>query len=440
MNSVIVGAYWGDEGKGKIVDLLAADADWVVRYNGGDNAGHTIVVGDRKIVLHILPSGVLQGKNVAIGPDVFFNPIQFLKDYQAVLDNGFRITGRVLIDERAHVIMPYHVAADASQETHGSTKIGTTKRGIGPVAKDKASRTEDLAVFDLVSNDLRSRILSILKSKQDDLVSLGIIKNRAEIESYADKLAAEYSIYAEKIRPFVGSVVYELSSAIHSGKTVIMEGAQGTLLDIVHGTRPFVTSSNSTAGGAFANIGLNAKLFKIIGIVKAYPTRVGEGLFVTELKTELGAQIQKEGGEFGATTGRPRKVGMPDFVALRYSAMVNGIDEWAVTKIDVLAGKRFKAAVAYERDGKRTERFPFRLDRFLPVYGREYFFESFSEEQALHYVKNGYDSLPQGMKDYFMDLVKFTGAPIGLISMSPKRDITVVKDVLERTRGYLKDE
>jgi len=199
-----------------------------------------------------------------------------------------------------------------------------------------------------------------------------------------------------------------------------------------------VTSSNTTAGGAYANLGVNPKLFKVIGIVKAYPTRVGEGPFPTELKDELGEAIQKDGHEFGATTGRPRKAGMPDFVALRYSGMINAVDEWAITKLDVLSGKRFKAAIAYEKDGKKTEEFPFRLDGYKPIYEKEYYFDAMDEEECKGIVEKGYDALPEGVKEYVKDLVKYTKIPVSMISLSPKRDITVVKNVLERTKEYLK--
>ncbi|MBI2575277.1 adenylosuccinate synthase [Candidatus Woesearchaeota archaeon] len=441
-NTAVVGAYWGDEGKGKIIDLLASDADWVVRFNGGDNAGHTIVAEGRKVVLHVMPSGVLQGRNVAIGPDVFFNPETFLKDYEAVVSSGFRISGRILIDERAHMIMPYHVALDAGAETGAETgggiRIGTTRRGIGPAAKDRASRTTDISVADLVGGSFRQKLLSVLAAKKEELIRHKIIKGSGEISSYADSIVDKYSGYAEKIKGLVGSASYELNAAISNGSSVLLEGAQAALLDIVHGTRPFVTSSNTTAGGAFANLGLNPKLFKVIGVVKAYPTRVGEGLFPTELKDELGKQIQSEGGEFGATTGRQRKVGFPDFVALKYSAMINAADEWAITKPDVLAGKRFRAAVAYEKGSERTERFPFNLEGWKPVYSsKEYYFEKFSEADAGLMAEKGYAALPEGMKEYIKDLVQYTKVPVSMISLSPKREITVVKGVLEGTMRYL---
>ncbi len=438
MNFIVVGAYWGDEGKGKIVDLLAADSDWVVRFNGGDNAGHTMIVNGVKVVLHILPSGVLQGKNVAIGPDVFLNPKSFFADIQEAESKGFLMKGQIVIDERTHVIMPYHIALDKSQESGSGTRIGTTGKGIGPVARDKASRREDITVYDLVNN-LEKRVYDVLASKKLELISSGVISGKDDIGVYADSIISEYREFAEKLKPYVGNVTYILNNAIARGQSVLVEGAQGTLLDIVHGTRPYVTSSNTTAGGAFANLGLNPKSFSVIGIVKAYPTRVGEGPFPTsEMHNDFGKEVQKEGFEVGATTGRQRMVGMPDFVALKYSAMLNGVDEWVVTKLDVLAGKKFTAAVSYEKDGKITDEFPSKLDGCNPVYSRKtYHFEKFTEDEARIMVRKGYGSLPDGVKDFLRDMVVYTGVPVSMVSLSPEREITVIKDVLKATKGYL---
>ncbi len=462
-NKIIIGAYWGDEGKGKIVDLLASEADWVVRFNGGDNAGHTIVANGKEVVLHVLPSGVVQGRNAAIGPDVFFNPKSFFADYESVIKAGFKISGRILIDERAHVIMPYHTAMDAGG---GATEqLGTTKRGIGPVAKDKASRTEDITVSDLVGTGFKEKLNAVVAAKANELIG-NRITTAAELNKYANEIYMQYVRYANELKKYVGSCAYELNEALASGKSLLLEGAQATLLDIVHGTRPFVTSSNCTAGGAAANLGIDIRKFRIIAVAKAYPTRVGEGSFPTELgnyedaKKErkgetltaaekkkaidgdlplLGKWIRQDGREFGATTGRPRRTGFPDFVALRYSGMINGADEWAITKIDVLSGKPFKAAVAYEKDGKKTTRFPFKLEGWKPVYGRkEYFWPPMDENEKMAAVQKGYDALPQGMKEYVKDLAISTGAPVSMVSIGPEREMTVVKDALKRTAEYLK--
>ncbi len=464
MNTIVVGAYWGDEGKGKIVDVLAADSDWVVRYNGGDNAGHTIVAGGKKVVLHVLPSGVLQGKNAAIGPDVFFNPAGFLTDLKAVEESGFKIKGRVVIDERAHVIMPYHVVLDGKSDEDG--KIGTTRRGIGPCAKDRAERKTDITAADMVGAGFYEKIKAAVAAKKDELLSSGVIKTKYEIEGYCKKAYDVYSAYADKIRKYVGETAYLLNEEAAKGKSILIEGAQGSLLDVVHGTRPYVTSSNTTAGGAAANLGIDLRRFKVIGIAKAYPTRVGEGHFPTELgsyedakkeekgkqltvaekrnvaegdETLLGRWIRSDGFEYGATTGRPRRTGHPDFVALRYSAMINGIDEWAITKIDVLGGKTFKAAVAYKKGSEITERFPFRLEGWKPVYkSRTYFWQAMSERECIEAVEKGYDALPSGMKQYIKELVAYTGVPVSMISLSPKREITLIKDALKRTSEYLR--
>lgn len=464
MNTIIVGAYWGDEGKGKIVDLLAADSDWVVRYNGGDNAGHTLVVEGKKVVLHVLPAGVLQGKNAAIGPDVFFNPESFLNDIKAVEESGFRIKGRIVVDERAHIIMPYHIMLDGKNEE--KTGIGTTKRGIGPTAKDKAERTTDLTVSDMIHSGFREKIKQAVEAKKDELLTKGIMKSKYESEGYAQKIYETYSQHAEKIRNYAGESTYLLNDEMQNGKTLLLEGAQGSLLDIVHGTRPYVTSSNCTAGGAAANLGINTRKFKVTGIAKAYPTRVGEGPFPTELgsyenakKEEkgkpltaaerkkaldgdeeiLGRWIRQDGAEYGATTGRPRRTGHPDFVALRYSAMINGTDEWAITKIDILGGKTFKAAVAYKKNGTTTRKFPFKLEGWQPVYGEKtYFWKAMTEQDCTEAVKKGYDALPQGMKEYIKEMVRYTKVPVSMVSISPQREITVIKDVLKRTSEYLK--
>ncbi|MBI2549755.1 adenylosuccinate synthetase [Candidatus Woesearchaeota archaeon] len=463
MNAVVVGAYWGDEGKGKIVDLLAAGSDWVVRFNGGDNAGHTIVANGKEVILHVLPAGVIQGKNVAIGPDVFFNPKTFFSDYDSVIKAGFKATGKILIDERAHLIMPYHIALDAGGEASG--KLGTTKRGIGPVAEDKASRTEDITIYNLVGGNFKEKIKAVIAAKANELVANKVVERAADLNRYADEIYAEYAKYSEKLKQYVGSCAYELNEALAAGKTMLLEGAQATLLDVVHGTRPYVTSSNCTAGGAAANLGIDLRKFKIIAIAKAYPTRVGEGHFPTELgnyedaKRErkgeiltaaekkkavdgdlklLGKWIRQDGREFGATTGRPRRTGFPDFVALRYSGMINGVDEWVITKIDVLSGKPFRAAVAYEKDGKKTTRFPFKLEGWKPVYGKkEYFWQQMTGEEMKNAVAKGYDALPQGMKEYVKELVASTGTPVSMISVGPQREMTVVKDVLKRTKAYL---
>ena len=462
MNTLVVGAYWGDEGKGKIVDLLAAHSDWIVRFNGGDNAGHTIVADGRKVVLHVLPSGVLQGKNVLIGPDVFFNPESFLRDLKEVEEKGFEIKGRILIDARAHVIMPYHVALDRKKEESGS--IGTTKRGIGPAAKDKAERTTDLTVSDLIGENFRERLKEVVREKEKELSCKEAFGPESSLDAYCEKVHESYSEYAEKIRQYAGDGTHILNAQLKEGRKLLLEGAQGTLLDVVHGTRPYVTSSNTTAGGAAANLGIDIRSFRIIGIAKAYPTRVGEGPFPTELGSSesakkedgsrklteeekrkaseddhfLGRWIREDGKEYGATTGRPRRTGHPDFAALRYCAMINGIDEWVITKIDVLGGKKFRASTGYRKGSDATEDFPFRLEGWEPVYsGKTYFWESMSESDCREAVEKGYRALPEGMKEYVKDLVEHTGRPVSMISLSPRREITVVKDVQEETHKYL---
>ena len=461
MNSIVVGAYWGDEGKGKIVDLLASDADWVARYNGGDNAGHTIIADSKKVVLHILPSGVVQGKNVLIGPDVFFNPASFLKDLNHVEESGFEVKGRILVDGRANVIMPYHIMMDRIE----GGKIGSTKRGVGPAARDKADRTSNITVSDMMGGKFFEKVRGIVESRSHDFARKGILKRESDALKYARRCCEVYSSYASKIRKHVGNACYVIDEELKKGGEFIFEGAQGTLLDIVHGTGPFVTSSNTTAGGAAANLGVDIRNFKIIGIVKAYPTRVGEGPFPTELgsyekvKKEnrdyvlsvkdrrkiaegdeylLGRSIRIDGDEYGATTGRPRRTGFPDFVALRYSAVVNGIDEWAITKTDVLGGKEFKAAVCYRKRSVATQKFPVNLKGWVPDYSKKYFWPKMTEDEKIKACSKGYDHLPAGMKSYIKDMVKYTKVPVKMVSIGPEREMTVVRNVLKKTKEHLR--
>ena len=404
---------------------------------------------------------MLQGKHALIGPDVFFNPASFLKDLNHVQENGFNITGKIIIDERAHVIMPYHIRLDNLTD-----KIGSTKRGIGQAAKDKAERTTNITVADMISENFERKIKAVIESKKEELLNKGIINGKRNVARYAQRTHEVYSGYAEKIKKYVGSGIYTLNDQIKKNKRIILEGAQGTLLDVVHGTRPFVTSSNTTAGGAAANLGIDVRKFKIIGITKAYPTRVGEGPFPTELgnyadtkkegitgkltmqerkkiahgnTTLLGKALRVDGKEYGATTGRPRRTGLPDFVALKYAAIANGIDEWAITKIDVLGNKSFKAATAYKKNNQTTTQFPFKLQGWKPKYSNaEYFWNKMTEEETKKICKKGYNSIPTGMKRYIKDLVTYTQTPASIISLGPERNATLTKDVLKKTKTYLK--
>jgi len=367
--TVIVGTQWGDEGKGKITDILAESADIIVRYQGGSNAGHTIVVGNQKFAFHLLPSGILRrDKVVVIGNGVVVDPRVLFDELANLKKNGIE-PAELKISERAHLVMPYHRQMDVLEEDiKGKFSAGTTRRGIGPCYADKASRF-GLRVCDLLDEKLfveRLRIAWEMKKKLFE--SYG-----KSIEIDFETLCREYLAYAKEIQKFVCDTAYYLNEAIDSGKKVLLEGAQGTHLDIDHGIYPHGTSSNTFAGGACTGTGIPPKkIGNVIGVVKAYTSRVGEGPFPTELLDRTGDMIREKGQEYGTTTGRPRRVGWLDLVMLKYSIMLNGIDMLALTKVDTLAGlDRVKVCVAYRVNGTELTRFPANL-RLLasakPVY------------------------------------------------------------------------
>ncbi len=330
---VIVGAQWGDEGKGKVVDLLAAQADAVVRYGGGANAGHTLVVGAEKVVFHLVPSGALHPRpRCWLGPGMVIDPAVLVKELAVMRARGVLDDRRVLVSDRAHLVLPQHFLVDALRE-RGPSAIGTTKRGIGPCYQDKAAR-RGVRVIDLAdAATLRARVAENLEQWRPVIEALG-----GETPS-AIQIADEYLAMAEHILPFVGDVTAALHDAREAGQRILLEGAQGTMLDLDHGTYPFVTSSSVTSGGACTGTGLApTHIDRVLGISKAYTTRVGEGPFPTELFGEEGERLRKAGGEYGATTGRPRRCGWLDVPVLRHAVRVNGLTELALTKLDVLTG------------------------------------------------------------------------------------------------------
>ncbi len=431
-NTVLVlGTQWGDEGKGKIIDFLAEKSDIVVRYNGGNNAGHTVKVGEDIFKLHIMPSGCVQGKKCIIGnglvidPDILIGEIDSLKK-----------TGRnpdLMISGKAHVILEHHKIFDAGREREaGKGKIGTTGRGIGPAYSDKAKRTEALRVHDLVGENFREKINNILELKKHDLVRFGVINSESELDDYKEKIAEKYSRYADVLRPYAGNVPKAVNTAIESGKNVLFEGAQGTLLDVDHGTYPYVTSSNSTAGGVCTGTGVGPdKIGNIIGVVKAYTTRVGEGPFPTELTGETGSMLREAGAEFGTTTGRPRRCGWLDIVIVNYAKMINGLKEIALTKLDVLSGlKKLKICTGYEIDGKETVDFPVYLDvltRAKPVYEEMEGWENLTKEQIIEICRNGFTSLPEQARRYVKRIEELTGLPATIVSLGPERSATIIR-------------
>ncbi|MFO7534149.1 MAG: adenylosuccinate synthase [Kiritimatiellia bacterium] len=410
-NTVLIGAQWGDEGKGKVVDVLSRDADVVVRYQGGSNAGHTIEIGPERYVLHLIPSGVLYpDKWCVIGNGLVVDPMELVKEMRELGARGIRLDGRFFVSDRAHAVLPLHRRQDAAREGRAAVgaKIGTTQRGIGPAYADKAHRA-GIRLGDLTEKGWEDR----LRARADEM------PDAAAVEAMIRDLAAAAAV----LKPHITDTTTLLYDAWKAGKTILFEGAQGTLLDIDHGTYPFVTSSNSTAGGASTGTGLPPKaLERVVGVIKAYTTRVGEGPFPTELLDAEGEGLRKRGREFGATTGRPRRCGWFDAVIGRYSARVNGADFWAITKLDVLdACDTIKVCVAYECQGRRYEAMPADarvLAQCKPVYVD---YPGWKSDTS---CVNRYEDLPEKAKHYVSELCRLTGVPLGILSVGPRREST----------------
>ncbi|MFB7129973.1 adenylosuccinate synthase [Kitasatospora xanthocidica] len=417
---VLVGAQWGDEGKGKATDLLGGSVDYVVRYQGGNNAGHTVVIGDQKYALHLLPSGILS-PNVTpvIGNGVVIDPAVLLSELAGLNDRGID-TSKLLISGNAHLITPYHRTLDKVTERFlGKRRIGTTGRGIGPTYADKINRV-GIRVQDLFDESiLRQKIEAALHDKNQILVKL---YNRRTIP--ADLVVEEYLGYAEKIKPFLADTTLVLDEALKADKVVLLEGGQGTLLDVDHGTYPFVTSSNPTAGGACTGAGIGpTKIDRVIGILKAYTTRVGSGPFPTELLDEDGEALRRIGGERGVTTGRDRRCGWFDAVIARYATRVNGLTDFFLTKLDVLTGwEQIPVCVAYEIDGKRVEELPYNQSDFhhaKPIYET---LPGWTEDIS---KAKTFAELPKNAQAYVKALEEMSGAPISAIGVGPGRDETI---------------
>jgi adenylosuccinate synthase len=420
-NLIIVGAQWGDEGKGKIVDMLAPDFDVVARYNGGHNAGHTVKVGDEVYKLHHIPSGIISGKMCVIGNGVLIDPKIFFQELEGLDRRGIK-TDNLYVSSRAHAILPYHPVIDGV--TGG--KIGTTKRGIGPAYSDKMCRIgirlEDLL---LAEDQLYERIACSLDDK-----NFLIEKKYGFAPLYPREIAREYAEYGKRFRKHVKDTARLLTECMKKGSNIIFEGAQGTLLDIDHGTYPFVTSSNSTAGGACTGCGIGPrKIDKVIGVAKAYVTRVGNGPFPTERFDEWAEEVVKDGDEFGTTTGRKRRVGEPDFAILEYAKDRNSVDHWAIMKLDVLGGKEFRIAIEHDAINEYGAK---------PKYSERVFgWERIGEEQRRKIIGDGFDAMPEGMKEYLIETARFTGVPVEIASIGAGREETVTRNVLERTSACL---
>ncbi len=424
-STVIVGTQWGDEGKGKITDYYAKNADHIVRFQGGNNAGHTIIIGEEKYQLHLIPSGILRNdKKAVIGNGVVVDPKVLIEEIRGIEERDID-TDNLVLSDRAHLIMPYHRELDGIEEkSKGSYSAGTTRKGIGPCYADKVARF-GIRVCDLYNPDIfKDKLSKIVPIKNNILRAYG---NNSDFE--VDSIFEEYLNYAKILKKYVDDVSVLLNNAFKEGKNVLFEGAQGTHLDIDHGVYPYTTSSNTISSAACNGTGVGPRFIdEIIGIVKAYTSRVGTGPFPTELKGETGDLIREKGGEYGTTTGRPRRCGWLDMVMLRYSVRINSITSLALTKLDVLSGmESIKLCTHYEYDGKRVMHFPADIERlrdYKPIY------KSFKgwEETLSDIVDKGYEALPEEIKTYIKYIEEDTGIPVKIISVGPKRSETIIRD------------
>jgi adenylosuccinate synthase len=425
----VVGLQWGDEAKGKIVDLLAEDHDFVVRYNGGNNAGHTVVWGDRTFKLSLLPTGILKPNLTSvIGNGVVVYPPQLLKEVAQLAAAGIAVGSNLALSDHAHVIFPYHIAEETATEESGESTIGTTGRGIGPCYQDKVGRSGGIRIGEMLHPlHFRERLRAVVPRKNRVIRALGGDGASTKVFD-PDQLCDEYLGHAERIKPFVTDTAYLLHNGLKNGKRILFEAAQGSLLDVDHGTYPFVTSSHSLPSGIWSGSGVPARhLSRTIGVVKAYSTRVGRGPFPTELADGpdgIGERIRRIGREYGTVTGRPRRVGWFDAVAVRYTAMLSGANEVTVMLLDVLSGlDELKVCTAYELDGERLVTFPsdaFLLDRCRPVY------ESLPGwKEDLMTVRKMSD-LPSAARRYVDRIGELAGLPVSVVSIGPDRAQTIM--------------
>jgi len=419
----VIGLQWGDEAKGKIVDLLTRDFDIVVRYQGGANAGHTVVVEGQVYKLHHIPSGVLSpGVMNVIGPGVVLNPPVALQEIDSLASRGVQLADNLRISDRLHLVFPWHIAEDKALNASpvGGESIGTTNRGIGPCYRDKYGRTHAVRLGDLYRPNFREKIDRIVEFKQLMLAQLG-----SDELLIAGEIFDEYSGHAARLKPFVADTTNYLLDALESGKRLLFEGAQGSMLDIDHGTFPFVTSSNSSGVGVSAGSGVPARwIKKTIGVCKGYTTRVGGGPFPTELTDEIGQRIRDLGHEYGTTTGRPRRCGWFDAVAVRYAARLGGVDSLAIMMLDVLSQlPEVKLCVAYDLDGERFEQFPSHTDdlrRVKPIF--EVFAGWQQDVRAAHRIAD----LPAGARRYLDRVSELIGRPVEVVSVGPGREQTIL--------------
>ncbi len=421
---VVLGTQWGDEGKGKLVDYLTEKADLVVRYQGGNNAGHTVVIGQDTFILHLIPSGILhQDKLCIIGNGLVVNPEALIEEIDGLRAKGITVDDNLKVSRSAHLIMPYHMAIEAArEEAQGKKQIGTTRKGIGPAYVDKAART-GLRVADLLYPDImKEKIEAALKEINFLLENL-----YSQKPFNPEEVFNQYMAYAERLAPYIADTDVIINKALAEGKKVLFEGAQGTLLDIDHGTYPYVTSSSASAGGVCTGTGVGpTRIDKVLGVVKAYTTRVGGGPFPTEIDGPLGDTLRERGGEYGATTGRPRRCGWLDLVALRHAKRVNDLKGILITKLDILDGlESIKVCYAYRYRGQVIEEFPkdaYVLQECEPLYK-----ELKGWQSPTSGVKD-YDSLPQEAKAYIEMIEDALDVPVVLISTGQKRDDVIIRD------------
>lgn len=419
VSTVVIGTQWGDEGKGKIVDYFAKDAEFVVRFQGGNNAGHTIVVDEEVYKLHIVPSGVIQGKKGVIGNGCVVDPVVLTDEIDMLEGRGVPLN--LFISDRAHVIMPYHKLLDGAEERlRESGKIGTTKRGIGPCYSDKIAR-RGIRVGDLFDEKrLRNRLQKILPVKK---VMFDVFKIDKALDE--EELVQTYLSLGKKIKPYVIDTLILLNDAFEKDKKVLFEGAQGTMLDVDFGTYPFTTSSHVIAGGVCSGAGVGPdKIGSVIGIVKAYTTRVGEGPLPTELFDNNGKHLQKKGHEFGTTTSRPRRCGWLDLMVVKHACILSGVTHLAITKLDVLNGlDNIKICTGYKLDGKKLDGFPSAIEEVSKV---EPVFENFEGWDNISDNPSGMNDLPKEAQAYLSFIESYLGIPVHVISTGPKRDETFV--------------
>jgi adenylosuccinate synthase len=416
--NLVIGTQWGDEGKGKVVDYYSKNADYVVRFQGGNNAGHTIKVGEEIYKLHVVPSGVIQGKIGIIGNGVVIDPEILLQEIDELIQRGKK--PKLLISDRANIIMPYHKILDGAEEQYlGDKKIGTTKRGIGPCYSDKVARN-GIRVIDLTNRETLHKLLGRILPLKQKLIDIYGIQTTLD----GKEILEDYYAYGKRLQEYITTTHIELNRAIQKKKNILLEGAQGTMLDVEFGTYPYTTSSHVIAGGAAIGAGIGPKTIdEIIGIVKAYTTRVGEGPMPTELLDKIGEHLQKVGHEIGTTTSRPRRCGWLDLVVLKHSCMISGITKLAITKLDVLNGLlEIKVCTHYTLNGEKIDYFPASIEDVSacrPVY------KTFKGWTTMNPSSQKFSDLPKEAQTYLRFIEKETDVPIGLVSIGPGRDETI---------------